>query len=153
MALALRGPVFEDGWDEGVAAVGEALVGIAERDWSRGGGRSAGMAELAVHIADVRRGERAGLERLEAFVRQTVLPRTYPHTMERRRVLEALGEAGGLCNARTIEYATGGVIVCTREAGHYEGDAPRREEPEGWHTCNVATWIDDWPYNHPHKTA
>ncbi|MFF7199224.1 hypothetical protein ACFZAM_36660 [Streptomyces sp. NPDC008079] len=148
-----RGPVFEDSWDAGVTAVSEALVGIADRDWSRRGGRSARAAELAVRLADVRRGERAGLERLEAFVRQAVLPRTYPNAMERRRVLEALGEAGGLCNARTIEYATGDVIVCTREAGHYEGDAPRREEPEGWHKCNVATWIDDRPYNHPHKIA
>ncbi|MFF1505330.1 hypothetical protein ACFVZR_37140 [Streptomyces sp. NPDC058316] len=35
MASASRGPVFEDGWDEGVTAVSEALVGIADRDWSR----------------------------------------------------------------------------------------------------------------------
>lgn len=160
MGPASRGPVFEDGWDEGVTAVSEALVGIADRDWSRRGGRSAGSAELTVHIADVRQGERAGLERLEAFVRQTVLPRTYPNTMERRRVLQALGDAGGLCKARTIEYATGDVIVCTRQAGHYdpEGYTPQRggtagEEMPGAHECNGITWIDDQPYNYPHKTA
>ncbi|MER6617805.1 hypothetical protein [Streptomyces xantholiticus] len=70
-------------------------------------------AELAVHIVDVRQRERVGLERLEAFVRETVLPRTYPHTMERRRVMEALGKADRLCNARTIEYSTGDVILRT----------------------------------------
>lgn len=160
MAPRSRGPVFEDGWDGGVKAVSEALVGIADRDWSRRDGRSAGSAELAVHLADVRRGERAGLERLEAFVRETVLPRTYPNTMERRRVLEALGEARELCNARSIEYSTGDVIFCTRQAGHYdpEGYTPRRGaapggEMPGAHQCNGITWIDDQPYNYPHKTA
>ncbi|MGW1186327.1 hypothetical protein ACWD6J_34575, partial [Streptomyces drozdowiczii] len=93
MAPRSRGPVFGDGWDEGVTTVSEALVGIADRDWSRRGGRSAGAAELAVHIADVRQRERAGLVRLERFVRGQVLPGTHPHTMARRRVLEALGEA------------------------------------------------------------
>ncbi|MFD0142898.1 MULTISPECIES: hypothetical protein [unclassified Streptomyces] len=34
MAPASRGPLFADGWDEGVTAVSEALVGIAGRDWS-----------------------------------------------------------------------------------------------------------------------
>ncbi|MER5974515.1 hypothetical protein ABT112_33245 [Streptomyces sp. NPDC002055] len=91
-----------------------------------------------------------GCHRLEVFVRETVLPRTHPNTMERRRVLEALGEAGGLCTARTIEFSSGDVILCTREADHFEGEAPRREEPEGWHKCNARTWIDDQPYNHPH---
>ncbi|MFC5253201.1 hypothetical protein STRNI_008227 [Streptomyces nigrescens] len=40
MAPASSGPGFADGWDEGVMAVSEALVGIADRDWSRRGGRS-----------------------------------------------------------------------------------------------------------------
>ncbi|MFJ5611058.1 hypothetical protein ACIQCJ_16920 [Streptomyces sp. NPDC093221] len=113
-----------------------------------------------MHIADVRRGERGGLERLEAFVCETVLPRTHPNTMERRHVLEALGEAGGLCNARSIEYSTGDVIVCTRQAGHYDpegytpqrGLAPSKAMP-GAHQCNRITWIDDRPYNYPYKTA
>ncbi|WP_432246627.1 hypothetical protein ACRAR1_00005 [Streptomyces sanyensis] len=34
MAPASRGAVFADGWDDGVTAVSEALVGIAEREWS-----------------------------------------------------------------------------------------------------------------------
>ncbi|MFC9948521.1 hypothetical protein [Streptomyces pratensis] len=101
MAPRSRGPVFGDGWDDGVKTVSEALVGIADRDWSRRGGRSAGAAELAVHIADVRQRERAGLVRLEKFVRENVLPCTHPNTTQRRRALEALGEAGGLCTART----------------------------------------------------
>lgn len=72
--------MFSDGWDDGVTAVSEALVGIADREWSRRGGRSAGVAELAVHIADVRQRERADLVRLERFVREAVLPPgTHPH--------------------------------------------------------------------------
>ncbi len=63
MAPASRGSLFADGWDDGVRAVSEALVGIADREWSRRGGRSAGTAELAVHIADVRQRERADLVR------------------------------------------------------------------------------------------
>ncbi|MGP3633486.1 hypothetical protein ACTU45_08960 [Streptomyces sp. 24-1644] len=35
MASASRGALFADGWDDGVMAVSEALVGIAEREWSR----------------------------------------------------------------------------------------------------------------------
>lgn len=77
MAPASRGTVFADGCDEGVTVVSEALVGIADRDWDRRGGRSAMAAELAVRLADVRQHERTGLE---AFVRETVLPRTYSHT-------------------------------------------------------------------------
>ncbi|MDX3855748.1 hypothetical protein [Streptomyces sp. AK02-01A] len=42
MASASRGEVFADGWDDGVTAVSEALVGIADRDWTQRGGRSAG---------------------------------------------------------------------------------------------------------------
>ncbi|MFF4984022.1 hypothetical protein ACFY3O_28760 [Streptomyces sp. NPDC001046] len=49
MAPASQGARFADGWDEGVMAVSEALVGIADREWSRRGGRSAGASELAVH--------------------------------------------------------------------------------------------------------
>ncbi|MEU6709663.1 hypothetical protein [Streptomyces wuyuanensis] len=48
-----------------------------------------------MHIAEVRRRERADLVRLEVFVRETVLARTHPNAMERCRVLEALGVAGG----------------------------------------------------------
>lgn len=64
-----------------------------------------------------------------SFVRETVLPRTHPHTTERRRVLEALGKAGGLCTARTVELSTGTVILCTREAEHYDpADKPSWSE-------------------------
>ncbi|MFC8006884.1 hypothetical protein ACFUCH_11880 [Streptomyces olivaceus] len=139
-----RGPEFEDGWDSGVRAVSEALVGIADREWSRRGGRSVGAAELAVHIADVRQRERADLVRLEKFVRESVLPGTHPHTAERRRVLEVLGEAGGLCTART-RNAEGDVIVCTLAAGHYDvDDKPlfKDGEPGGWHKADGAIWND-----------
>ncbi|MFE2750341.1 hypothetical protein ACFXKX_39765 [Streptomyces scopuliridis] len=100
----------------------EALTGIANRDWEQRGGQSARAAEPALHTADVTQRERAGLERLEVFVRETVLARTYPHTMEHRRVLEALGKADSLCTARTMELSTGDIILCTREAGHYDPD-------------------------------
>lgn len=98
MAPASRGAVFSDGWYDGVTAVSEALVRIADREWSRHGGPSAGVAELAVHIADVRKCERADLVRLERFVRVNVLPRATGAAS----VSEALGEAGGLCTARTV---------------------------------------------------
>ncbi|MEW2709258.1 hypothetical protein AB0948_30300 [Streptomyces koyangensis] len=47
----------------------------------------------------MRQRERADLVRLERHVRQAVLPTTHPHTTASRQVLEALGEAGGLCTA------------------------------------------------------
>ncbi|MGW9047288.1 hypothetical protein ACWGQL_32760 [Streptomyces lydicus] len=155
MAPASQGAMFADGWDEGVTAVSEALVGIADRDWMRRGGRSTGAAELAVHIADVRQRERASLVRLEAFVRETVLPRTHPNTTERRRVLEALGEAGGLCTART-RNADGDVIVCTREAGHYDPDDEppfKGGEPDGWHKAGASIWKDSGAACVPHAAV
>ncbi|MFF7339683.1 hypothetical protein ACFZAT_20345 [Streptomyces sp. NPDC008163] len=42
LAPASQGSLYSDGWSAGVAAVSEALVGIADREWSRRGGRSAG---------------------------------------------------------------------------------------------------------------
>ncbi|WNI14067.1 hypothetical protein [Actinacidiphila sp. ITFR-21] len=108
-----------------------------------------------MHLADVRQDPRARLEELRAFVRQNpILQRTSPNTMGRRRDMVALGEADRLCSARSIKYATGDVIVCTREAGHYEGDGPRRARNRKAGTN--ATWpppFDDRPYNDPHKTA
>ncbi|WP_406112558.1 hypothetical protein [Streptomyces sp. NBC_01014] len=79
MAPASQGELFAHGWDDNVTVVSKALVGIANRNWSRRGGRSAGAAELAVHIADVRQRDLADLVWLEKFVR----------------------EAGGPCTART----------------------------------------------------
>ncbi|MFJ5561529.1 hypothetical protein ACIQCD_29945 [Streptomyces sp. NPDC093250] len=149
IAPASQGARFADGWDEGVAAASEALVGITHRDWVRHGGRSAGAAELAVRIADVRRRERAALVRLEAFVRETVLPCTHPDTTARRRVLEAVGEAGGLSTARTVEMSSGDVILCTLEVGHYgPGDLPGFKRgksdgtPGGWHLAGRGIWSD-----------
>ncbi|MFF8919032.1 hypothetical protein ACF08M_38485 [Streptomyces sp. NPDC015032] len=144
MAPRSRGSVFEDGWDDGVTAVSEALVRITDREWSRRGGRSAGAAELAVHLADVRQRERADLVRLARFVRETVLPRTHPHTTARRRVLEALGEAGGLCTART-RNADGDVVACALDAGHYDlDDKPTFKDgkPGGWHKADGSIWND-----------
>ncbi|RLV76285.1 hypothetical protein D3C57_143705 [Streptomyces rapamycinicus NRRL 5491] len=135
-----RSEEFREGWYAGVTAVSEALVGIADQDWGRRGGRSAGAAELAVHIADVRQRERADLVRLEAFVRETVRPRTHPNTTARRRVLEALGEASGLCTARTVN-SDGDVIVCTRDAGHYDPDDQptfKDGKPGGWHKADAS---------------
>ncbi|MFJ1832229.1 hypothetical protein ACIOG9_48210, partial [Streptomyces sp. NPDC088178] len=108
------------------------------------------------HIADVRRRERADLVRLERFVRETVLPRTCPNTAQRRRVL---GEAGGLCTARTVD-SDGDVIVCTREAGHYDPDdlpgwkrGKSDGTPGGWHLASGAIWSDAGAACYPHTTA
>ncbi|MEV7683683.1 hypothetical protein AB0O64_34885 [Streptomyces sp. NPDC088341] len=152
MAPRSRGPEFGDSWDDGVTAVSEALVRIADREWSRRGGRSAGASELAVHIADVRQRERAGLVRLETFVRESILPHTYPHTTQRRRALEALGEAGGLCTART-RSSDGDVIVCTLDAGHYDPDnkPPFKDgKPGGWHKADTSIWNDSGAACIPH---
>ncbi|MEU3188975.1 hypothetical protein ABZ707_32950 [Streptomyces sp. NPDC006923] len=142
MAPRPHGPEFEDGWDTGVTAVSEALVGIADREWSRRGGRSAGASELTVHIVDVRRRERADLVRLERYVREAVLPATHPHTTARRQVLETLGEAGGLCTARTVN-SDGDYVVCTLDAGHYDVDnkPPFKDgKPGGWHKADASIW-------------
>ncbi|MFF2331691.1 MULTISPECIES: hypothetical protein [unclassified Streptomyces] len=48
----------------------------------------------------MRQREWADLVRLEGFVRESVLPRTHPDATARRRVLEVLGEAGGLRRGR-----------------------------------------------------
>uniref|UniRef100_UPI002F91BB41 hypothetical protein n=1 Tax=Streptomyces albidoflavus TaxID=1886 RepID=UPI002F91BB41 len=152
MAPRSRGPEFGDGWDGGVTAVGEALVGITDREWSRRGGRSAGAAELAVRIADVRQRERADLGRLEWYVRRAVLPATHPETTARRQVLEALGEAGGLCTARTVD-SDGDYVVCTLDAGHYDPeDVPpfKGGEPGGWHKAGGQIWNDSGAAAIPH---
>ncbi|MEU9359969.1 hypothetical protein AB0D35_17910 [Streptomyces sp. NPDC048301] len=110
----------------------EALVGIADWNWSRRGGRSAGSAQLAVHLADVRQRERAGLVRLEGFVQEAVLSRTYP--------LATAAGAGGLCTARMLN-ADGDFVVCTRDAGHYDWTtSPSFEdgEPGGWHEADAS---------------
>ncbi|MFJ7209785.1 hypothetical protein ACIQWR_40440 [Streptomyces sp. NPDC098789] len=155
MAPAARGAVFSDGWDEGVAAVSEALVSIADQGWAQRGGRSAGAGELVVRLADVRRRERADVVRLERFVRDVVLPDTRPNTTARRRALEALGDAGGLCTARTVD-GDGDVVVCTLQAGHYDPDdePPFKDgEPGGWHAAGPAIWNDRGAACAPHAAV
>ncbi|MEU0687520.1 hypothetical protein [Streptomyces uncialis] len=94
----------------------------------------------------MRQREQVGLVRLERFVRENVLPRTHPNTTQRRRALEALGEAGGLCTARTRNGdGDGDVIVCTLDAGHYDPDdnPPFKDgKPGGWHKADTSTWND-----------
>lgn len=68
-------------------------------------------------------------------------------------MLEALGKAGRLCTARTVELSTGDVILCTREAGHYapaDKASWRAAEPGGWHVANAFIWDDSSAYSHPH---
>ncbi|MCZ4125453.1 hypothetical protein [Streptomyces sp. H39-S7] len=96
------------------------------------------------------------LGRLERFVRETVLPRTHPNTSKRRQVLEALGEAGGLCTAQKVELSTGDIVLCTREAGHYNpDDKPSGADwsPDGWHRCNSSVWDDSISYSRPHTAG
>ncbi|MFF9727503.1 hypothetical protein [Streptomyces gardneri] len=151
LAPGERGTEFEDGWDEGVKAVSDALVRIADRGWERRAGGSASAGELTVHFAYIRQRERADLERLQSFVRESVLPATSPHTMSRRWVLNALGEAGGLCTAQTVELSTGDIILCTRDAGHYDPtDKPTGGRPGGWHRCNSSIWNDSGAACIPH---
>jgi hypothetical protein len=133
--------VFAGGWDEGVMAVSEAPGGIAVRDWPRRGGRSGGVVELAVRFADVRQREGADPVRLEGFVRESVLPRADPHTMARRRVLEVLGEAGGLCAARRVN-SDEDCILCALGVGHYgpDGQPPFKDGKPGWHRAGASIW-------------
>ncbi|MFD0154583.1 hypothetical protein ACWGQ4_00730 [Streptomyces sp. NPDC055721] len=144
LAPGERGTEFEDGWDEGVKAVGDALVRIADRGWERRAGGLASAGELTVHLAYIRQCERADPERLQSFVRESLLPATSPHTMSWRWVLNALGEAGGLCTARTLN-ASGDYIVCTLDAGHYDPDdkLPFKDgKPGGWHKADASIWND-----------
>jgi hypothetical protein len=140
----------EAGWVEGVAAVRGRLVRTADELF-----RERGRAASAARVQAGRLAPEGGteLERLRAFARPS-LHRAYPHTMEWRRVVEMLGEDGSLCNARTIEYSSGDVICCTREAGHYDPEVkPEGDGPGGWHLCNARRWTDDRPYNHSHAAA
>lgn len=92
------------------------------------------------------------LARLRAFARQT-LAATCPGTMAWRRVLEALGEAGGLCNASTLN-ADGDRVVCCREAGHYAPqDQPAGGGPGGWHRVGGVMWTDAGAATRPHQPA
>ncbi|MFE0449135.1 hypothetical protein [Streptomyces fungicidicus] len=131
MAPASRGAVFSDGWDDGVTAVSEALVGIADREWSRRGGPSAGGAELAVHITDVRQCERADLVRLERFVRENVLPRT---TGRGRRSVH--GADGERRRGRHRLQARCRALRPGRKAALQDG------KPGGWHKADASIWND-----------
>ncbi|MFE3144401.1 hypothetical protein [Streptomyces scopuliridis] len=157
MAPASRGAVIADRWDEGMTATREALTGIANRDREQRGSRSTEATEPALHATDVTQREQADLMRLEAFIQETILPHTHPYTMERRRVLEALGKASGLCTTRTMELTTGDIILCTHKASHYhpEGYDPswKGGMPGGWHLANASIWDDSASYSHPHTTA
>ncbi|MFF1505329.1 hypothetical protein ACFVZR_37135 [Streptomyces sp. NPDC058316] len=100
------------------------------------------------------------LVRLEAFVRETVLPRAHPYTTEQRRVLDSLGEASGLCAARTVEMSSGDVILCTREAGHYDPDdlpgfkrGKSDGTPGGWHLAGGSIWSDAGAACTPHAAV
>ncbi|GAA2725392.1 hypothetical protein GCM10010315_57310 [Streptomyces luteosporeus] len=114
-----RGEEFRQGWHAGVMAVSKALVGIVDRDWVRREGRSAGAAELVVHIADVRQRERADLVRLEAFVREAVLP----HAPAHHRAAPGAGGAGR-CR-RPVHGADGGAVQRGRHPLHMRGRALR----------------------------
>ncbi|MEU2955772.1 hypothetical protein [Streptomyces xanthochromogenes] len=93
------------------------------------------------------------LEALRAFV-QYAARAARAHSSARRRALEALGDAGNLCNATTIRVDTGEKIICTLEAGHYNPDVlPDRGRPGGWHLADSSMWTDDQAASTPHRTA
>ncbi|WP_432129390.1 hypothetical protein [Streptomyces sp. bgisy082] len=70
-------------------------------------------------------------------------------------MLEALGEAGGLCTARTVN-GDGDVLVCTRDAGHYDTDDKppfKGGEPGGWHKAGASIWNDSGAACTPHTAV
>jgi hypothetical protein len=154
MAPASRGTVFADGWDGGVVAVSEAVVGIADRDWAQRGGRSTGAAELAVLLADVRQRERADLVRPEAFVRKAVLP----HTREHHGAAPGAGGAGR--GRRSVHRANGGAIQRRRHL-HPRGRAlrPGRQallqgrKARGWHLAGASIWSASGAACYPHTAV
>ncbi|MGS2585877.1 hypothetical protein [Streptomyces hebeiensis] len=85
----------------------------------------------------MRQREGADLVRLEGFVRESVLL----HTMARRRVLEVLGEAGGLCAARRVN-SDEDCILCAFGVGHYgpDGQPPFKDGKPGWHRAGASIW-------------
>ncbi|MFE9769413.1 hypothetical protein ACFYPC_33660 [Streptomyces sp. NPDC005808] len=144
------GEACAPGWADGAAAVRAVLLRTADQlSQTRGRAASAARSRAGKPAPE----GATELEKLRAFARQA-LHRTHPHTMQWRQVREMLGESTSLCNARTIEYSTGDVIRCTRDAGHYDPDMkPEGDDPGGWHLCNARRWIDNTPYNHPHTAA
>ncbi|MFD9217791.1 hypothetical protein ACFVY9_32775 [Streptomyces sp. NPDC059544] len=127
MAPASQGARFADGWDEGVAAVSEALVGIADRDWVRRDGRSAGLLSW-LYISRTSGGVNGPL--WGGWRRSSGRP-CCRNALEHHGVA-ALGEAGGVCTARTVEMSSDDVILCTRR-----GRAQRPGRPAGVHAREV----------------
>ncbi|MEU3875889.1 MULTISPECIES: hypothetical protein [Streptomyces] len=71
-------------------------------------------------------------------------------------MLEALGDAGGLCTARTVELSSGGVIHCTCEAGHYDpDDKPSFTDGKsgGWHLADGSIWSNAGTACAPHSAV
>ncbi|MEU5591226.1 hypothetical protein [Streptomyces chrestomyceticus] len=89
----------------------------------------------------MRQRERADLVRLEGFVRESVLARVHPRVAARRRVLEVLGEAGGLCTARRMN-SDEDYIPCALGVGRYDpdGQPPFEDGKPGWHRAGGSIW-------------
>ncbi|MFI0990588.1 zeta toxin family protein [Streptomyces exfoliatus] len=48
--------------------------------------------------------------------------------------------------------STGDIILCTRDAGHYDpADRPTGGQPGGWHRCNASIWNDSGAACIPHS--
>ncbi|MFH8886589.1 hypothetical protein [Streptomyces californicus] len=70
-------------------------------------------------------------------------------------MLEVLGEAGGLCTARTVN-SDGDYVVCTLDAGHYNlDDKPTFKDgkPGGWHKADAVIWNDLGAACTPHPAS
>ncbi|MFE0690112.1 hypothetical protein ACFV0Z_18425 [Streptomyces xiamenensis] len=73
-APASRGPDFGDGRDDGMTAVSDALVSVADRDRAQRPRPVSKGWWQALHPCGVRQRERAHLTRLEAFARENMPP-------------------------------------------------------------------------------
>lgn len=137
-----RSEDYGQGWYDGVTTVADELVQIADRSFAQRD-RATLSVELTVHLAELRQQERRELVRLQEYARGA-LELTAPFTMERRRLLEALGEADGLCTAWVLTPGTGHMLICGQEAGHYADVQPSSSEgdPGGWHRCNGFAWVN-----------
>ncbi|MEU3374864.1 hypothetical protein ABZ734_31055 [Streptomyces sp. NPDC006660] len=133
-------------------SVAEAARSALRENEGEGGLYGVGRYRI-IRVEEDLLGADGELEALRAFV-QRAARSARAHSTARRRALEALGEAGHLCNATTVHCPSGVRLTCTREAGHYNAqDRPARGRPGGWHIADTTTWTDEEAESTPHRPA